>query len=117
MQSEDGKLFSETESWYQEAVKKLINLVSDANCIVEVNPRGIYQKKTNTPYPSLWILELIKSKALRITISSDAHHPDDIVNHFPETAQLLAKAGFKELAVLSDGHWQQRPFNEKGIIE
>jgi histidinol-phosphatase (PHP family) len=117
IQNVDGKFFNESDTWYQHEVKKLINLAEQANIIVEVNTRGIYQKKTTSTYPGLWILELIRSKNIRITISSDAHHPDDLINQFPETAKLLYNAGFRELAVLREGAWKQLPFDEKGLKE
>lgn len=41
-----------------------------------------------------------------ITISSDAHHPEDLINQFPETAKLLTEIGFKKIGILLDGKWQ-----------
>jgi histidinol-phosphatase (PHP family) len=49
-------------------------------------------------------------------LSSDAHHPDDLVNQFSDTAILLQKIGFKTLTILHEGHWQPFPYNEHGII-
>jgi histidinol-phosphatase (PHP family) len=117
IQNEDGKLFSETDSWYQEEVIKLLDLIDQANMIVEVNTRGIYQKKSSTTYPSPWILEHMLKKNIPVTISSDAHLPEDLINQFPETAKVLSKIGFKTLSVLRDGKWTQLPFNENGIIQ
>jgi histidinol-phosphatase (PHP family) len=116
IQNVDGKFFSETDSWYQEEVKETINLIQTSGAIVEVNTRGIYQKKSTTTYPSPWILEILHRKKIPITISSDAHRRDDIVNQFPETAALLKKIGFTSLSVLVDGKWQALPFNENGIL-
>lgn len=116
IQNLDGKFFNENDSWYQDEVKKLINVIDHGNIIVEVNTRGIYQKKSQTTYPSPWILEILNQKNIRITISSDAHHPDDLTSNFSETAQLLAKIGFKTLSVLEDGGWKQYPFDQNGII-
>jgi len=116
IQNVDGKFFSETDSWYQQEIEKTLDLIGTANTIVEVNTRGIYQKKSDTTYPSPWILERLLQKKIPLTISSDAHHPDDIINQFPETASLLKKIGFKTVMVLSEGSWKPFPFNEHGII-
>lgn len=116
MQNIDGKYFLETDSWYREEILKTLKLIGQAELIVEVNTRGIYKKKSATTYPSPWILELIHQKKIPITISSDAHHPDDLINQFAETAPMLQKIGFKNLTVLTEGVWKALPFNENGII-
>jgi histidinol-phosphatase (PHP family) len=109
------KFFSETDTWYQHEVKKTIEAIRESGAIVEVNTRGIYQKKSLTTYPSPWILDLLKQKNIPVTISSDAHHKDDIVNQFPETALLLKKIGFKNLTVLHDKTWKPFSYTEHGI--
>jgi histidinol-phosphatase (PHP family) len=117
IQNPGGKYFSETDPWYQDEVMKLINLLAQANIIIEVNTRSIYQKKSPTPYPSPWILDLIQKKNMRITISSDAHVCDDLTNQFPETAQLLSKMGFKNLTIMKEGVWKEVPFDQHGIVQ
>ena len=116
IQNPDNKFYKETDNWYQDEVKKTIDVIHSSRAIVEVNTRGIYQKKTDTTYPSPWILEILHKKNIPVTISSDAHHSDDIINQFPETALLLKKIGFKTISVLSDGSWKPFSFNEHGII-
>ena len=100
--------FDESENWYREEVKKTIDTIQASGAIVEVNTRGLYQKKSLTPYPSPWILELICKQNIPITISSDAHHADDLVNQFQETAGLLLRVGFKKIRILLDGRWQDK---------
>ncbi|HYC84811.1 MAG TPA: histidinol-phosphatase [Chryseosolibacter sp.] len=116
MQNIGEKYFSENDAWYRDEVLRTVKLIADANLIIEVNTRGIYQKKTTVPYPSPWILDKILEKKIRITMSSDAHHPDDIINQFPQTAALLGKLGFRHLAAFTDGAWKQIPFNENGFL-
>jgi len=115
IQNVDGKFFNETDAWYQDEVKKTIDVIHSSGAIVEVNTRGIYQKKSPTTYPSPWILELLHKKNIPVTISSDAHHRDDIINQFPETASLLKKIGFKTLTVLHDKTWRPFAFTEHGV--
>lgn len=104
--------FDESEKWYRDEVTKTIHAIRDSGAIVEVNTRGLYQKKSTTTYPSPWILELILKQNILITISSDAHHPDDLINQFPETAKMLLSIGFKELSTLLDGRWQKLPLSK-----
>jgi histidinol-phosphatase (PHP family) len=116
MQNPGQKFFNENDAWYRKEVEKTLRLIQQADLIVEVNTRGIYQKKTSETYPSPWILEMLREKNIRITMSSDAHHPKDLINQFPETAILLLKMGFKNLTVMADGIWKQFSFNENGIV-
>jgi histidinol-phosphatase (PHP family) len=59
---------------------------------------------------------MVFARNIRITLSSDAHHPDDLVNEFKTTASLLNEIGFKNLSILMGGKWKQMPFNQHGII-
>lgn len=115
IQNIDDKFFSEHDQWYRDEIKKTIDVIAKSECIVEVNTRGIYQKKSKSVYPSPWILELIYENNIPITINSDAHHADDLCGHFTETAKLLHQTGFRKLSLLRDGQWQQAHFNEHGI--
>ena len=116
IQNIGGKLFSEQDNWYKTEVINTIALIKDSNAIVEVNTRGLYQKKSTTTYPSPWVLELLHQKNIPITISSDTHHPSDMINQFTETADLLLKIGFKSVMILHDGAWKPFSFNTHGII-
>jgi histidinol-phosphatase (PHP family) len=116
IQNPQNKFFDEKENWYQHEVKETIKAIKDSASIIEVNTRGIYQKKTIDTYPSPWILELIHEENIPITISSDAHHADDLINQFPATATLLNKFGFKKIHILYNGEWKPFNFNENGIL-
>ena len=115
MQNTYGEYFDETDKWYREEVLKTLHVIRNSDAIVEVNTRGIYQKKTKTTYPSQWILELIHQQNIPITISSDAHHSEDLINQFPETAKSLLAIGFQKLRTLLDGDWQDVRFDQHGI--
>jgi len=116
IQNLDNKLFNEQDAWYQQEIKHTVDRIGQYGAIVEVNTRGIYQKKSATTYPSPWVLEYLHKKNIPITLSSDAHHPDDLINQFDSTAGILKKIGFKNLSILHEGRWQSLPFNEHGII-
>jgi histidinol-phosphatase (PHP family) len=116
IQNVDGFFYNETDQWYQDEVIKTLNVIQQYGGIIEVNTRGLYQKKSTTPYPSPWMLREILKKNIPITISSDAHHPSDLVNQFTETASLLVTLGFKTLSTLHEGEWKSYSFNQHGII-
>jgi len=108
-------LFEESEAWYREEMDKTLRTIRDAGIIVEVNTRGLYKKKSLTLYPSPWVLERIRDLEIPITLSSDAHHPDELTREFKPAAGLLNDIGFKNLSILKGGIWKQMPFNTYGI--
>lgn len=116
MHNRGDHFFQEREPWYTHEVELTLKEIQKTGCIVEVNTRGLYQNKTDTTYPSPWVLERIVEKKIPITLSSDAHHPDDLVNRFPEVASELLELGFKKLRILLDGRWTDVPFDANGII-
>ena len=116
IQNKEDKFFSESDGWYKTEVLKTLDVIKDSGTLVEVNTRGLYQKKSSTTYPSPWILELIHQRNIPITLSSDAHTTHDIINLFPETAALLLKIGFRKISILKDNTWQPVTFDPNGII-
>ncbi len=111
----NNKYFNEHEAWYKSEIKKLLEVVQQTNTIVEINTRGIYQQKSETTYPSPWIIELMKKMNIRVTISSDAHHSKDLCSKFEHAASILHQAGYKKITVLKEGVWKEVNFNENGI--
>ncbi|HMJ70766.1 MAG TPA: histidinol-phosphatase [Cyclobacteriaceae bacterium] len=116
MHNRGDHFYQEAEPWYKQEVKQTLDVVAKAGCIIEVNTRGLYQSRTDDPYPSPWILQEILDRNIPITLSSDAHHPDDLVNRFTEVAGDLLSIGFKKLRILLDGRWTDVPFDQHGII-
>lgn len=116
IQNLDSKFFKEDEFWYQQEIKKTLAVIKESGVIVEVNTRGLYQKKSITPYPTPWILELVHASNIPITLSSDAHHPSQLVSEFESTAQLLIQIGFKKLTILTGNTWKEVNFNQNGIL-
>lgn len=115
IQNIGGKFFAEDEPWYVEEVERTIEDIASSGAIVEVNTRGLYQKKSTTTYPSPWIIERLHSRRIPVTLSSDAHHVSDITNHFEESASTLIDIGYKQLTILLKGKWQPVSFDSHGI--
>lgn len=92
------RYFSEEESWYKDLVWKTLKFIaSESKCIIEVNTRGIYKKRAETFFPSPEILERIHHLKIPVTISSDAHHPEELNYYLAEAINLLKEIGFKEV--------------------
>lgn len=98
------RYFSEEEGWYKElAWKNLKYIAKETDCIIEINTRGLYKKRAATTFPGPALLEQILHLNIPVTLSSDAHHPDELDGYYLETMGLLKDIGFKELNYFSKG--------------
>ncbi len=107
--------FDETESWYKREIEQTLSTIAQSDAIVEVNTRGLYKRKTNSTYPSPWILERIHDLNIPVTINSDSHRPEEITMGFEETAKLLDDIGFKRVRAFVNGYWQDFDLNRNGL--
>jgi len=100
-----NRYFSENETWYKHLSESIIKNIPGNKCIVEVNTRGIYKKRGNELFPGIEILKLLYTNNIPITISSDAHQPDEISGAFNETLILLKDIGFKKIHTFEEKRW------------
>lgn len=98
-----NRYFTEEENWYKDIVWKTLNFIAkESECIIEVNTRGLYKKRSDTFFPGPAILEQIHHLKIPITLSSDAHHPTELNGYYEEAIKLIKEIGFREL-VYFDG--------------
>lgn len=116
MQNHHRFFFSEIEIWYQDLLNQTLEIAAKSGVIAEVNTRGLYKKRVSETYPGAFGLKLLKEFGIPICLNSDAHHPQEIIGEYQNTAALLKQIGFKELMVLKNGVWIPRPFDENGIF-
>jgi histidinol-phosphatase (PHP family) len=105
MFNERSRYFDENSDYYKNAVIEAMKKAKNHNTIIEFNTRGLYKHPSHLPYPSHWILEKMHEMKIPVTINSDCHHPDEIINKFTEARQMLKIAGFKSQAQMRKGKW------------
>jgi histidinol-phosphatase (PHP family) len=108
--------FSEDDQWYRDELMQTLEAIASSGAIMEVNTRGMYKKYTTEPYPSAWVIKEAKRLNIPVVINSDGHHPREIIAEFEAATEMVQAAGYKELRVLLDGKWQDKPFDKQGII-
>ena len=92
-----NRFFTEDENWYQNEIDQTLDLIKSKGCIVEVNTRGLYKKRSDSLFPGIEILKKIKTLQIPVTVSSDAHNPKEISMLIPETIILLKNLGFEKI--------------------
>tara|TARA_R110001583_G_scaffold73390_2_gene204291 strand:+ start:8949 stop:9788 length:840 start_codon:yes stop_codon:yes gene_type:complete len=101
-----GRYFSEDEKWYQYLLKETIGVIKETDCIVEINTRGLYTKKSKSFYPDLSFAKECKKHKIPMTISTDAHHPDELLLYFNEATEMLKESGYDSVRIYDKGEWK-----------
>lgn len=99
------RFFKEDEPWYKDLINETLTLIEDKDLIVEVNTRGIYKKRSETTYPGLDILKLIKQRHIPVMVNSDAHKPEEIDGEFRFASSLLKSIGIHEVVYFNGNGW------------
>jgi histidinol-phosphatase (PHP family) len=104
-----GVCFNEDEDWYCQLQEETLEVISKSNSIVEVNTRGWYTGKCDKLYPDGFFLEECARRNIPVTISTDAHHPDQLISEFDRAKEKLIELGFSEIKVFRNGAWENQP--------
>jgi len=88
--------FDETEKKYLQIVRESLEYISSKEKIIEINTRGKFKKLSNEFYPSINILKICKELNINITLSADAHSPNEVNSLLNEAANYAKQAGYKE---------------------
>jgi histidinol-phosphatase (PHP family) len=104
-----GRYFSTDDIWYRKYLYETIRTIASYGSIVEVNTRGIYKNRSDELYPAVWILRECFKLGIPVTVSSDAHMPEELIMQVPETMQLLKEIGYKNIMMLGDHGWTELP--------
>ena len=101
-----GRYFSEDDAWYVRQVDETLDIIEETGCIVEINTRGLYKKRSDTLFPGPAILKKLLARNIPVTLSSDAHKPHELSLLFDETKDLLSGIGFRDLMNLTPKGWE-----------
>ena len=100
-----GRFFREDEPWYRDLIRETLCLIAERGMIIEINTRGIFKKRSESLFPGIEVLKEAGELNIPLTLSSDAHHSDEMAACFPETLLQLRDAGIRELWYLTAGGW------------
>ncbi len=105
LRNKGDRYYSESDDWYREEVMQTVEELAAAGSIVEVNTGGISRGKVDSFYPSDWIIEVCHRRAVPITVSSDAHRPQDVDGSFEDARQTILSIGYSEISILTEEGW------------
>ena len=106
-----GRFFSEDDSWYQGLVEETLQVIAQTNTIIEVNTRGIYRRKYHTFFPNERIITRCVELGIPLTVSVDAHHPDELKSEFDQAVEMIRESGGESISYFNNGQWEQLPID------
>ncbi|NQV01927.1 MAG: histidinol-phosphatase [Bacteroidia bacterium] len=101
------RYFREDEPWYVALAEETLELIRQSGAVVEVNTRGIYKQRSDSLFPGPELLKKILQLKIPITLTSDAHKPEELSLYFPEATKVLKEIGFKSKWILNKSDWQE----------
>lgn len=107
-----GRYFKESDVWYQQIMEETLRIIADYSTIIEINTRGIYRGKYHTWFPCESVIKQCAELDIPLTISVDAHHPDELTSGFDDALNALKKYGVKCISVFEAGKWKQKDIKD-----
>ncbi|MBO4582306.1 MAG: histidinol-phosphatase [Bacteroidales bacterium] len=98
-----NRYFTEDEAWYKNYIFQTLELVQQKGMAVEINTRGIYKKRCPDFYPSAEIIKLLYQRHIPVTVSMDAHAPEEISLGFEPALNCIREAGYREVVGINHG--------------
>lgn len=74
--------------------------IAKTGLVVEINTNGL-NKPVKEIYPSYPIIKLLFENNIPITLSSDAHHPEEVGRDLDRARDLAIKAGYRKLPIFT----------------
>lgn len=103
-----NRFFTDKDKWYRDLIDETVNLIKQKDLIVEINTRGLYKKRSDELFPEGYALQRVKELDIPIVISSDAHHPDELMMLFEFAQKKLIEIGFQSVMDFNNNLWTER---------
>ncbi len=87
--------FNSNEKWYKELVFETLKIISQHNCIIELNSRSKYKGLLNYYSPCDWIVQEASKLKIPLTISGDVHHPKEFSFFWEDSIEYIKESGLK----------------------
>lgn len=106
---ERDPLFDPTHPRYLEAAFRAIDELVKKDMIFEINTGAMSRLWRTSPYPAKNLLEYIRQKGGKVTVSSDSHQTDTVDFALEDAAKLAKSCGFDEIWYFNGKDYLPRP--------
>ena len=85
----------------------MLEAIADTGAAIELNMAGLH-KPCAEAYPSMDFLKLAAEAGIPITLSSDAHAPNEVAQDFEQGVEMLKEAGFRSTCLFDQRNRTER---------
>jgi histidinol-phosphatase (PHP family) len=82
-------------------LEETADAVAESGIVVDVNAAGL-RKPIGEIYPSRGLLEMFHRRGVPITLSSDAHSPEEVAAGYDRSLGLVRSVGYREVVTFKD---------------
>lgn len=109
--NENAAVFDDTSREYKLLALEYADRICDEcpNAVFEVNTGAMFRCGRSEPYPTRFILEHLRKRNMRLTLTSDAHCTKAVGFAFGEVSELLRSCGFKSGYIITKNGFEERP--------
>ncbi len=108
--NEKNLVFDENSKKYQEialaALDEVCKIVNEYGGMVELNMGAFARGLCDAPYPAPFLLRHLAQTNTRVIVTGDSHSAKALDNAFDKAPAFLKEAGFKKVAMLQKGVFQ-----------
>jgi histidinol-phosphatase (PHP family) len=104
-----NEFFREEEAWYRSLLLETLEVIRQQGCIVEINTRGLYKNRSDDYFPGSMVIREMQRMNIPVTISTDAHRPQEMALLVNDAEELLIESGYREAYRLDSGKWIPEP--------
>lgn len=105
--NEKEHLFDTGSPLYRSLAVKYLDRIIDTDKIIEINTGAVSRGWRTTPYPEFFLVEHMKKRNARVTITSDSHSIETLDYGYRDAVRLLKDAGYTKKSILTPEGWRE----------
>lgn len=106
-----GRYYDDESAWYRRTMDETLRVFAARDVIMEVNAGG-WRAPCRSAYPAPFILRRAYELGVRVTLSADAHRPEQVVADMGRLEARVRAAGYRSVTRLLGGQWRQVELGE-----
>jgi len=104
--NKNHKYFDSNDEWYQNIIDETLEVIKNSKCIIELNSRSLYKGLLDDYSPKINILKKSLNLNIPVTVSLDAHKPEELEEYWEKSIEHLKLTGYKKVMFFDENGWQ-----------
>ncbi len=96
------KVIDTEAQWYRQLVFDTLEVISQSDCILEINARSWYKGLLDEFVPPLWAVKYAHDLNIPITINGDIHQPQEYGMFWEDAINFVKAANYSQLTIILD---------------